>query len=176
MANETLSHYDQTTIRLHWATAILVVTLWIIGQTASWLPRGALRLDYWSIHVVLGFVLALLLIGRLVWRSSGGRRLPPSEKGLLHFIAEATHVLLYLLLVIVVGLGVINAFVRGYSLFGWVSLPQIGERTLGRPLTGLHGLSSNILLGLALLHALAALGHHYVLRDGVLRRMLATRG
>jgi len=176
MANETLSHYDRTTIGLHWATAILVVVLWIMGQTADWVPRGSMRLDYWSIHVVLGFVLALLLIGRIVWRGSGGRRLPPTDAGILHFLAEATHILLYLLLVIVVGLGVINAFVRGYNLFDWVKLPQIGDRALGRPITQWHGLTANVLLGLALLHALAALGHHYVMRDGVLQRMLATRG
>ena len=33
-----------------------MAVLWIIGQTADWLPNGPLNTDYWSIHVVLGFV------------------------------------------------------------------------------------------------------------------------
>jgi cytochrome b561 len=41
-----------------------------------------------------------------------------------------------------------------------------------RPITQWHGLAANILLGLALFHAAAALVHHYLWRDGVLGRML----
>ena len=106
------------------------------------------------------------------WRASGGRRLPPTETGILHLLAEGTHYLLYLLIAVVLALGIANALVRGYSLFGLIDLPQIGDSALRRPLTGLHGLTSNFLMGLAFVHAAAAIGHHYVLHDGVLRRML----
>jgi cytochrome b561 len=172
MANDASMNYDPTTIALHWITAALVVVLWIIGQSADWIPRGALRTDYWSAHVALGFALAVALAGRIVWRSARGRRLPAAETGALHILAEAMHYALYLLLLIVAGLGVANAFVRGYDLFGVTSLPQIGDLALRRPLTQWHGLAANFLLGFALAHAAAALAHHYVMRDGVLRRML----
>ena len=172
MANEARVNYDPTTIALHWITAALVAALWIIGQSADWLPRGALRADYWSAHVALGFALALALLGRIVWRSFRGRRLPAAETGALYVLAEAMHYALYLLLLLVVGLGVANAFVRGYDLFGAISLPQIGDLALRRPLTQWHGLAANFLLGFALAHAAAALAHHYVMSDGVLRRML----
>jgi cytochrome b561 len=167
--------YDPVTIRLHWITVILVAALWVGGETADWFPRGPLRNGYWSAHVALGFALALLLIGRLIWRGTGGRRLPASDTGILHVIAEAMHYALYILLLAVITLGIVNAFVRGYNLFGIVSLPQLGDRALRRPITEWHGLAANILLGLACMHAAAALGHHYVLKDGVLRRMLPRR-
>jgi cytochrome b561 len=165
--------YDNTTIALHWSTAVLVVVLWIIGQTADWTPRGAIRTDYWSIHVMLGFALSIILAWRILWRVWGGRRLPPSDSGVLLVLSKSTHYALYVLLVIVVGLGIVNAFVRGYNLFDLLHFPQFGDTASRRPITHWHGLAANVLLGLALLHALAALTHHYVLQDGVLRRMVS---
>jgi cytochrome b561 len=167
--------YDRTTISLHWITAGLVVVLWIIGQTADWLPDGPLNRDYWSIHVVLGFGLAIVIAGRIIWRNSGGRRLPAADTGVLQGVAKATHHGLYLLLLTVIVLGIINAFVRGYNLFDLVSLPQIGDRAMRKPITRWHGFAANLLLGLAGLHAAAALFHHYILRDSVLTRMVPAR-
>jgi cytochrome b561 len=72
-------------------------------------------------------------------------------------------------------LGVVNAFVRGYNLFDLVSLPQLGDRAMRKPITHWHGLAANLLLALAGLHAAAALFHHYIIRDSVLARMVPTR-
>jgi cytochrome b561 len=171
-ANASDPHYDRTTIVLHGLTAILVIVLWIIGQTGDWPPRGAVRTDYWSIHVALGFVLTIALIWRILWRGFGGRRLPASDSGVLYVLAEATHYALYGLLLVAVGLGVVNAFVRGYNLFDLLRLPQIGDAALRRPITHWHGLAANVLLVLAFLHAAAALLHYYGLKDRVLQRML----
>jgi cytochrome b561 len=126
----------------------------------------------WPIHVVWGFLLVALVGWRVAWRSSRGIGLPAADPGLLHVLAKATHYLLYILLGAVLLLGVVNAFVRGYNLFGLFSLPQIGERDWRRPITHWHELAANALLALALLHAAAALAHHYLFKDGVLRRML----
>lgn len=163
--------YDRTTIALHWITATSVIVLWIIGQTADWIPDGPVNTAYWSVHVVLGFVLAGVLAWRIVWRGTSGCRLPAADAGALHAFAKATHYLLYALLLTVVVLGVLNAFVRGYNLFDLFNLPQIGERNWRRPITQWHGLAANVLLGLALFHAAAALVHHYLWKDGVLGRM-----
>jgi cytochrome b561 len=175
MTNKMSSTYDPTTIGLHWATAILVTVLWIIGQTADWLPDGAVNTDYWSVHVVLGFALVIVLIWRLIWRRVGGRRLPAAHNGVLGVLAEGTHYSLYLLLLVTVVLGIVNAFVRGYNLCDLLSLPQLGDRAWRKPITQWHGLAANFVLGVTLLHAAAALAHHYVLKDGVLRRMLPGR-
>ena len=164
--------YDRTTIALHWVTAASVVVLWIIGQTADWIPDGPANTAVWSIHVVLGFVLTAILAWRIAWRITGGRRLPPADRGALQAFAKLTHYMLYGLLLVVVVLGVVNAFVRGYNLFDLVSLPQVGDRAWRRPITHWHGLAANILLGLALFHAAAALVHRYLWHDAVLERML----
>jgi cytochrome b561 len=163
--------YDATTIRLHWATAIAFAILWIIGQTADYIPHGPVNTAVWSVHVVLGFCLVALLIYRVYWRAAQGRRLPPADRGALQVAAKSTHYLLYVLLAVVVTLGVVNAFVRGYNLFDLVSLPQVGDKALRRPITHWHGLIANITLALIGLHAAAALAHRYLWGDGVLARM-----
>lgn len=176
MTDATSKRYDLTTITLHWATALLVVVLWVIGQTADWLPdHGLANTTLWSTHVVLGFALAAILMWRIAWRSGAGRRLPAVDDGLLHVLAKTTHVGLYGLLVAVVALGIVNAIVRGYSLYGLVHLPQVGDRAWRRPITQWHGLAANITLALAGFHAAAALVHHYVLRDRLIARMLPRR-
>ena len=172
MATTAATRYDRTTIALHWTTAVLVAVQWILGQTADWFPDGPVNLGMWSTHVVLGFALAGALAWRLAWRATEGRGLPAADRGALHALAKATHYGLYLLLLTVVVLGLANAFVRGYSIYDLFHLPQIGDRAWRHPITDWHGLAANVLLGLAGFHAAAALLHHYVWHDGLLRRML----
>jgi cytochrome b561 len=115
LGNLTMSHgdpnegrYDPTTIWLHWTTVILIVVLWVIGQTADLLPRGPLRSSGWSVHVILGCVLAFVLFTRIAWRAHFGRVLPPADEGVLHAVAKATHYTLYVLLAAVVVTGIAN--------------------------------------------------------------------
>ncbi|WP_246504731.1 cytochrome b [Microvirga antarctica] len=173
--NSKLS-YDRVTIGLHWATAALVALLWVMGQTADFFPRGPLRDTDWSLHFVFGFGLALILIARLLWRLGPGGRLPPAETGFLGLLASITHFALYGLLIAVVALGIANAFVRGVSFFGLWSLPRIGDPTLRRSLTEWHELAANLIMVIALVHAGAALAHHYLWHDGILQRMLPSKG
>lgn len=172
MAGRIKMVFDRTTISLHWATAALVPSLWIIGQTADWIPDGPVKTAVWSIHVTMGFAFAGLLAARIAWRALSGRRLPPAGSGAPQVLAKATHYLLYGVLIVVTLSGLINAFVRGYNMFDLLNLPQVGNLAWRRPITHWHGLAANILLGLALFHAAAALLHHCWWRDGVLRRML----
>ena len=168
-------HYDRGTIALHWITAAIVPLMWIIGQTADWIPRGPGQNAVWSIHVTLGFVLAAVILGRMTWRLTGGRRLPHADRGALDLLAKSTHALLYIGLGSVIVLGVLCAFARAYNLFGIANLPQWVSRDMRRPLTEWHGLAANILFFLALFHASAALVHHYVWQDGLMRRMATGR-
>jgi cytochrome b561 len=173
-AAEPASRYDGFSILLHWLTAALVVILWTLGQTIDWFPKGAPKIDARSVHIVLGATLGIVIIVRLLWRAGSGRKLPSAESGWLGLAAKAVHYGLYALVAATVVLGIFNAWQRGDVLFNVYTIPRLvpGDLALKRTLEGLHGDFADIVLIVAGLHAAAALAHHYLLRDGVLRRML----
>jgi cytochrome b561 len=168
-----LRHHP-VTIAFHWISALLVALLWTIGQTVDVFPNGPLRIDYRSVHIVLGVALGVVLIARLAWRLTRPATLPPIDRGLLLAIARITHWLLYALLAVTVGFGIAYVWVRGDSLFNLFRIPAYdpGNRALVHLIGDRHALFANAVLILAGLHAAAALFHHYVLRDATLRQML----
>jgi cytochrome b561 len=166
--------YDRLSIVLHWLTAGLVVVLWTLGQTIDFFPKGAPKIDARSVHITLGATLALVLLVRIPWRLGAGRRLPLANSGWFGVTAKLVHYGLYLLLAATVVLGILNAWQRGDTLFYLYTIPKLipGDVALRRTLQGLHGDFADVVLIVAGLHAAAALAHHYLLRDRVLRRML----
>ena len=82
-----------------------------------------------------------------------------------------------MLLIATVALGLANVWVRGDTLFGLVTVPAFdpGNRALRETVEDWHGLAANILLVVAALHSAAAVAHHFILKDDVLRRMLPGR-
>ena len=166
--------YDPTTMFFHWATALLVVTQWLGAQTIDWFPRGALRVDARSMHITFGVALAALLAGRVIWRLTGGRRLPLADKGALNVVAKATHWSLYGLLAAMVLAGMFLTWTRGDSIFNLFSIPAYdpGNKALPHQVQEIHATIGWIILGLAGVHASAALVHRYLWHDAVLGRML----
>jgi len=95
------------------------------------------------------------------------------ERSWLEVIGDIAHLALYALMVAVIVLGIANAFMRGYDLFGVWTLPKLpGDPALVRTVNHWHDLAANALILLAGLHATAALFHYIILHDDVLPRMI----
>lgn len=170
------THYDRRTIWLHWLTAALVVSQWGGAQVIDWFPRGPLRVDARSMHITLGLVLLGIFVARVVWRATQGRRLPAADHGALHAVAKATHWGMYALIAAVLGLGVLNVWVRGDSIFNVFAVPSLtADKAVRAWVQDWHATLATIVLGLAGIHAAAALVHRYLWHDGVLARMLPER-
>jgi cytochrome b561 len=171
---QSAQDYDTRTIRLHWLTAALVVALWGIAQVIDDFPVGMPRISARSTHILLGASLAIIVAMRIRWRAQGGRRLPAVGPPALAAIAKAAHWALYAGLVTVLLLGLANAWTRGDTLFRLLTIPKLlpGLPQLKPTIEQLHKYFANGLMILVLLHAAAALYHHYRLKDNVLRRML----
>jgi cytochrome b561 len=169
--------YDDRTIHLHWVTAAIVALLWGIAEVIDLFPRGAPKIAVRSVHIILGLLLVVVVVRRLIWRSGRGKKVPPASGGHLGQVARLSHAMLYAVLMAVLFLGILNAWARGDSVFSLFSIPKLLpdvpslKPTVGR----LHKIGANALVILALLHALAALFHHYVLHDNVLQRMMVHR-
>ncbi len=169
--------YDRRTIALHWISAALIVLMWGGAHAIDWFPRGPLRVDARSVHIVTGCALVAITAWRLVWRNAGGVAFVNSAAP-LDRLAKAGHWVLYALVVAVLLLGLFNTWVRGDDLFGLGHIPQFGSydaasrHQLANQVVGWHRLAANAILIVAGGHALMALYHRLVLRDGVFARML----
>jgi len=132
-------------------------------------------------HMTLGECVVLLLIGRLAWRVGNPPPPDPTRFGrlfgrFLEIAAKLSHFALYAPLVIVPFVGIVVQLKRGNALpvLGlWnVASPWPADRAVARSALGAHEFLANALLILAGIHAVAALVHHYALRDRTLTRML----
>ncbi len=165
--------YDANTIALHWLTAAIIVSLWVSEQIAGWFPRPIWRFLL-NLHITLGVTLVAVMALRILWRLTRGRRLPDADSGILATSTRGAHHVLYVAIVVTILLGLTLETVRADLIWGLIQLPSIApdDKGLRRALLGYHEFAANFVLAVAALHAGAALFHHYVLRDGVLRRML----
>ena len=173
----TATHYDRRTIYFHWATLILIAVQWVLAQEIDNFARGAPRVAARSTHIALGLVIAMVVLARVVWRGTQGRRLPAADRGPLHVVAKLTHWSMYALIGAALVLGVVTAFAQADSIYGLFHLPALvpGNKDIGDQIAGIHGTVVTILLILAGVHAAAALVHQFVWRDRLLFRMIPGR-
>jgi cytochrome b561 len=168
-------NYDPVAITLHWLTALLVIVQFTLGQTWDWFSRPTHRLMV-STHMSFGIILATVVVARLLWRSLPGHRVGSLESGWLRVASTCVHYLLYGLLLIEAALGFLSRWEgnEAMSFFGLqIRSPFAGAgQKVAHQLQDIHNWIGWTIIVLALAHALAALYHHYVLKDRVLGRML----
>lgn len=165
---------------LHWLMALLIVVAWVVGLTMGDMERGPQKAQVIGWHMSLGVTLIALLVGRIVWRLVAGA--PPLPDGTPLWSragAKVGHALLYALLLAVPVVGVILGQAQGRTVGFWglVALPSViaPDRALGHDLEELHETLANVLMIVAALHALVAVYHQAVLKDGLLGRMVPWR-
>jgi len=167
--------YDRVAIALHWATAFLVIANFALSQVWDWFakPTKGLLEDT---HMSFGVLLAAVVVARIAWRLVPGHQVSSLEAGWMRIASKATHYVLYALLIAEAVLGFAFRWGAGrpMAFFGTGIPPMIGEmgKPLRRELREFHEWIGWAIIIIALLHALAALYHHYVLKDRVLVRML----
>ncbi len=159
--------YSRGAILFHWVIAALVlVNLWIgiVGGSMS-------------AHKAIGITVLALTIGRIGWRlGHAPPPLPPGTPSWERMAAKVSHVLFYVLLLLVPLTGwAMASGAKRYPLdwFGLFPIPYLpispSAAHLGHELHEVVGFG---MAGLVALHIAAALRHHFLLRDGVLLRML----
>jgi len=129
------TRYDAATIAFHWLTALLVVGQWVGAQVIDWFPPGPLRVDARSVHIVAGVLLAALLLARVGWRATRGRRLPLADGPALSVVAKGTYWALYGLLATMVALGFLLTWARGAAFLTSSPSPASDWRTMTRQIS-----------------------------------------
>lgn len=163
---------------LHWLMAVLIAAQWVLGKVGHEMARSPAKLDVLTWHKSLGVLLLLLALLRLAWRLAGRVPLPPAQSSAWKVrAAHIVHGALYALLVAIPlsGWVMVSAKNMPFSVFWLLPWPDIvppGE-SLGEAAEEVHEALAVLLLALVLVHVAAALWHHLVLKDDVLRRMLS---
>jgi cytochrome b561 len=175
------TRYDTVAMSLHWLIAVLLIFMLFFGGD---LMKGEKTGSFFgpSLHASIGSAILVLSVLRLVWRLyNPPPAYPASMAPWEQMAAKTTHLLFYVLLIGMPLTGWLatpkflseEGAMMGLTVFGAFPLP--GAPNLGLPMKAIHDLGSNFGIALLALHVIAALKHHFVNRDGVLRRMLPAR-
>jgi cytochrome b561 len=166
-----MRRYSSLTIAIHWLTALFVLAAWF---TAEGGPN--VRSNPPLLHFTLGLAVLLLVVPRLLarWMGATPRGEDPQSRW-LELAARLGHSVLYLLLIALPLSGWYAASHLGIPVsFLGIGVPSLTAPVQGAPglIAELHENGGTVILILAGLHALIALWHQFILRDGVLGRMI----
>ena len=173
---EAPTRYARTAIALHWLIAMLVVAQiawgwWMLGIEKR--PVGP-RVDAFNLHKSIGLAVLLMMMMRVAWRATHAPPPLPAMPSWQAQLARATHLLLYVALLIQPLAGYLGSEFSGYPVrFFGMTLPSWAGRNLALKdaLSTIHLAVGWAIVALAALHAAAALKHALIDRDGFLARM-----
>ncbi|MET0378735.1 MAG: cytochrome b [Spongiibacteraceae bacterium] len=176
------NRYTRTAMLLHWLMALGIITAFGMGLTMTDIPGitpTKLRLFNW--HKWLGVTLLALATIRVLWRlSHPAPPLPVAMPKWQQFVAESTHYALYVLLFAIPLSGYLYSLAAGFPIvyLGLIPLPVVIDPNpeLKPVLKAVHYWLNMGLAGLVIAHAGAALKHHFIDRDDILKRMLPRLG
>jgi cytochrome b561 len=170
----TVTRYNAASMAFHWTMAVLIVVVGVLGLLHDSWPKQTQ--SFWiNLHAILGLSVWVLIVARFWWRSRHSPPELPSEAGeLSRRLSYPVHLLLYALIFVIPLVGIVTFIWHGrvfdFGLFK-VDFGVRRNRAIFHPTEDIHGYLAYVLFALVGIHALAALWHHFVRRDGVLLRM-----
>ncbi len=176
-ASSRSDRYSRPLIALHWLTLLLLIAIYACMELRGYAERGSVLregMKHW--HFMLGLMLLALVWIRLAARWFGTT--PAADVALPRWqrqLAGGVQVLLYVFMIAmpIIGWLLLSAEGKTIPFFG-LELPALmsPDKAWAGQFEDLHETLATIGYYLIGGHAAAALLHHYVLKDGTLRRML----
>lgn len=174
------THYGARARMLHWGMALLIIVGLIGVELHELFPKGTdIRAACKTVHFQAGLLVFLLVWVRLY--ASLTDRAPaivPAMTDTQLRLTKFVHLALYAGMIVLPVLGVLylQAAEKPLSFFGLPLPTLIGvNKELASEIKEIHELIGNSMIVLIVLHAGAALVHHFVQRDNTLSRMLPPR-
>lgn len=178
--NNSASRYGLLSSGLHWLMLLLFIAVYACIELRVLYAKGSAARDAikdW--HFMLGMLVFVLVWPRIAARFSGPTpEIRPAPPAWQQMASKLLHLALYAFMIVMplLGWAVLSAGGNHVPFFG-VELPQLmGEdKALAKTLKELHESLGNAGYYLIGLHAVAALYHHFIVRDNTLLRMLPVR-
>jgi cytochrome b561 len=170
--------YASALVALHWLMLLVIVAVYACIELRALFPKGSdprEALKMW--HFMLGLLVLILVSLRLVVRITAGPvpRIVPPPKSWQQILAKVVHFALYALMLgmPLAGWLILSAGGKPIPFFGLELPPLVGEnKALSGQVKEIHETAGTVGYFLIGLHAVAALFHHYIVRDNTLLRML----
>jgi cytochrome b561 len=177
VGNSERGVFDQATRLMHWFTAGLVLSAFVLAFSIDLATSRGLHTAFLQVHRSVGLTVWVVTLFRLAWRQFAKYPDWPSDMSqTMRVAAMASEYGLYALLLAqpIVGILQTNAHGDHVNLFFIGQLPALIEknRPLAQQLLSVHKAVGFSLLGLIALHVSAALFHHFWRRDDTLTAML----
>ncbi len=171
----TPSEYGSAAKFFHWLIAVLIIGMIVLGLSFDSMAKPD-RLYWINIHKSIGLTIIGLMILRLVWRISNTQPQWPTMPKWQVVAAHGIHWLLYLAIFVVLFSGWTMSGLGGHTTYYFglfnATLPLAKNVALEHRLESVHEYTAYIIIALVSIHVLAALKHHFVDKDNVLRNML----
>jgi cytochrome b561 len=182
--------YTRVAQAFHWLLALALIGMIVMGlvMVHGTVPT-ATKFKLFQLHKSVGITILVLAVLRLLWRLT--HRPPALPAGMPVFEkagAHAAHVVLYALMIglpfvgwMLVSISPFNLPTWLYGLVPWPHIEALANlpravKTAWEPLVAaVHAYGAYLLAAIVIVHVLAALRHHFILHDDVLRRMLPGR-
>jgi cytochrome b561 len=174
---EPVNRYTDVAIALHWLLAISLLGAFCVGLYMADLKLSPTRIRLFNWHKWAGISILVLSAFRLIWRLA---HRPPADPAYLPLwqkrLAGSVHLFMYLLFFLVPIAGWAYSSAAGFPVvwFGFIHLPDfVGvDKQLAASLADVHSALAFALGGLVVLHVAGALQHRFILKDGIVQRML----
>lgn len=177
MSDADNTKFSKLTILLHWVTVLLFIGVYCSMEFRDIFARGTEGRELMkTAHYWFGLSILLLLLPRLLARfSQHTPPIIPPQPHWQHKLAVAVHLALYALMLLMPLLGwlLMSAEGKELSYFGLQLPALIGpDEVWAERLEELHEIGAKAGYALILLHVVAALFHHHLLKDNTIKRMI----
>ena len=176
MVKNTDQTYGVIAKGFHWLLFLMLSFSIIAGNFLASMPKGAEKMQAADMHKSFGAILLTLIMLRLLWRLINKTpRLPDETTAAEAFIAKAMHWGLYALMFAQPLSGIMMSQSAGIpvSFFGLFEFPTFLNKNpdLAETFLSIHGTVWILLVIAVIGHAGAAMHHHFVKKDNVLKQM-----
>jgi len=180
MLRNTRQSWGSVAKSLHWVIALLIFSQFVLGWLAVSWHLSPTKLDLFVWHKSFGITILVLACIRIAWRLANPvPELPVEMPQWESHLAQASHFLLYFIIVAMPLSGwIINSAANiPFAVFWTIPLPDITpkNKTIEEYAELVHFSLFSLLAVVLVAHISAALRHHFIKHNNILRRMLPGR-